>query len=49
VCTGVCLSGGKGKEGEVESIYGGAFAHERRNDTFDQVLIPVFLPCMPAH
>ncbi|CAK9864763.1 unnamed protein product [Sphagnum jensenii] len=27
---------GKGKEGEVESIYGGAFAHERRNDTFDQ-------------
>jgi cyclophilin family peptidyl-prolyl cis-trans isomerase len=40
---------GKGKEGEVESIYGGAFAHERRNDTFDQVLIPLFLPCIPAH
>lgn len=31
------VAGGVGKEGEVESIYGGAFKSERWDDKFDQV------------
>lgn len=40
------VAGGVGKEGEVESIYGGAFKSERWDDKFDQVWAKMVLIIM---